>query len=133
MAMSHVPAHIRQAHGGHPTRGRRSSRAGQKAQVSGTRQNWCYQAVTTTLPSDDNGSAPGIRAQGTTDARAQGTTDAPGSEEGSEDGDDADEGEQRAPVVTEEPGLLAGVGLDSFLHATEKWAWQDIVLLRGRW
>ncbi|CAN0057228.1 unnamed protein product [Ectocarpus sp. 6 AP-2014] len=39
MAMSHVPAHIRQAHGGHPTRGRGSSRAGKKAQVSGTRQN----------------------------------------------------------------------------------------------
>lgn len=65
------------------------------------------------------GGFPGIRAQGTTDARAQGTTDAPGSEEGSEDGDDVDEGEQRAPVATEEPGLLAGVELDSFLHATE--------------
>ncbi|CAN0594582.1 unnamed protein product, partial [Ectocarpus sp. 12 AP-2014] len=75
--------------------------------------------VTTLLPFGPGGGFPGIRAQGTTDARAQGTTDAPGSEEGSEDGDDVDEREQRAPVATEEPGLLAGVELDSFLHATE--------------
>ncbi|CBJ33254.1 expressed unknown protein [Ectocarpus siliculosus] len=53
MAMSHVPAHIRQAHGGHPTRGRGSSRAGKKAQGSingGTISDLQKAGVTTLLP-----------------------------------------------------------------------------------
>ncbi|CAN0384937.1 unnamed protein product, partial [Ectocarpus sp. 13 AM-2016] len=83
-----------------------------KASVNGgTISDLQKAGVTTLLPFGPGGGFPGIRAQG--------TTDAPGSEEGSEDGDDVDEREQRAPVATEEPGLLAGVELDSFLHATE--------------
>ncbi|CAM9777324.1 unnamed protein product [Ectocarpus sp. 12 AP-2014] len=35
MAMSHVRAHVREGYGGHPTDGRGSSRAGQKAQLRG--------------------------------------------------------------------------------------------------